>query len=186
MYDNDYEYDMLGVLRLLCFAQRYRPERAARLVSGETKFSVEEILEFLYYSTEEIFDDCYADYNEMDGSEIMYICDSVFNEYLDLNAKLSNNYHVSQAVKRKFEDVVVFFLSDRNCGIFDVTIHYENDMPQIQIEFAEGYYEPAGVVIALTDLMHYLYRENDHMKQVLEERSGKIVSLSQNLQEEAA
>ena len=45
MYDSDYEYDVLGVLRLLRFVQMYRPERAAHLVSGETAFSVEEILD---------------------------------------------------------------------------------------------------------------------------------------------
>ncbi len=61
MYDSDYEYDVLGVLRLLRFVQMYRPHRAAHLVSGETAFSVEEVLEFLYYSMEEIFDDCYSD-----------------------------------------------------------------------------------------------------------------------------
>ena len=37
MYDNDYEYDILGVLRLLRFVQMYRPERAARLVVGEMR-----------------------------------------------------------------------------------------------------------------------------------------------------
>lgn len=187
MYDSDYEYDVLGVLRLLRFVQMYRPHRAAQLVSEETAFSVEEILEFLYYSMEEIFDDCYSDYDEMSGSEILYICDSIFDEYLDLSVKLSDSHLCSvQAARRRFEDVVTFFLADRNCGIFDVTIHYNDSSPQIQVEFAEGYYEPAGVVMAFTDLMHYLYRETERMDQIIEKRSGKIVSLMQKHMEEAA
>ena len=187
MYDSDYEYDVLGVLRLLRFVQMYRPHRAAHLVYGETAFSVEEILEFLYYSMEEIFDDCYSDYDEMNGSEILYIYDSVFDEYLDLSVRLSDSHLCSvQAARRRFEDVVTFFLADRNCGIFDVTIHYNDSSPQIQVEFAEGYYEPAGVVMAFTDLIHYLYRETERMNQIIEKRSGKIVSLMQKHMEEAA
>jgi hypothetical protein len=41
-------------------------------------------------------------------------------------------------------------------------------------------------VIALTDLMHYLIRENEHMKQIIEKRSDKIVSLPEHRMEEAA
>ncbi len=82
--------------------------------------------------------------------------------------------------------MVTFFLADRNCGIFDVTIHYNDSSPQIQVEFAEGYYEPAGVVMTFTDLMHYLYREVDRMNQIIEKRSSKIVSLPQKHMEEAA
>lgn len=187
MYDNDYEYDILGVLRLLRFMQIYRPERVARLVSGETRFSADQVLEFLYYSTEQMFDDCYSDYDETNGSEIMYICDTAFDEYLDLSAKLMAVRPCSiQAVRRRFEDLVTFFLADRNCGIFDMTIRYEDDSPQIQLEFAEGYWEPAGVVIALTDLMHYLNRENEHMKQIIERRSDMILSLPKHCMEEAA
>lgn len=136
---------------------------------------------------EEIFDDCYSDYDEMNGSEILYIYDSIFDEYLDLSVRLSDSHLCSvQAARRRFEDVVTYFLADRNCGIFDVTIHYNDSSPQIQVEFAEGYYEPAGVVMAFTDLMHYLYREVDRMNRIIEKRSGKIVSLMQKHLEEAA
>ena len=187
MYDNDYEYDILGVLRLLRFVQMYRPERAARLVAGERQFSTEQILEFIYYSIEEIFDDCYSEYDEMSGSELMCIYDTVFDEYLEFSAKLMEAHPCSiQAVRRRFEDIVTFFLADRNCGIFDMAIRYEDNSPQIQLEFAEGYWEPGGLVIALTDLMHYLIRENEHMKQIIEKRSDKIVSLPEHRMEEAA
>ena len=123
----------------------------------------------------------------MSGSELMCIYDTVFDEYLDLSAKLMEAHPCSiQAVRRRFEDIVTFFLADRSCGIFDMTIRYEDNSPQIQLEFAEGYWEPAGLVIALTDLMHYLIRENEHMKQIIEKRSDKIVSLPKHCMEEAA
>ena len=59
MYDSDYEYDVLGVLRLLRFVQMYRPQRAAHLVSGETAFSVEEVA---YLRSLSIFDEDFLEY----------------------------------------------------------------------------------------------------------------------------
>ena len=186
MYDYDYEYDILGVLRLLRYLHMYKPDRAAALASGETAFTADDVLEFLYYSTEELFDDCFTDYDEMNGSETMYIYDRAFDDYLDLNAELfCPGSDPTLAIRRKFEDAVCFFLADRNCGIFDMTIRYEDDSPQIRLEFAEGYCEPSALVMVLTDMMHYLQRENEHMRQIIEKRSTAIISLPQNYKEAA-
>ena len=116
------------------------------------------------------------------GDYLSVLVDS-YNKY-----DLMENYRVLEnlpGITQINNDYQLTLLLFDNETAHDFTNLIDGD-PYSPYEFEEGYYEPGGVVMAFTDLMHYLYREVDRMNQIIEKRSGKIVSLLQKHMEEAA
>ena len=184
MYDCDSEYDIMAVLRVLKYLHIYKPEMAKRIVARYTRFGIDDVLMFLYEELDNVVDDAFGEYDEENDAEIMILWDKSFGEFISMTTALSPQAHYSRnAAEKKFEDIVMFFFSDRDSGIYDLVFFHHADRLYMRLTLLNGYCEPDGLALAITDLLIYIQKENERLRDM---QKKMILCLPQNDTEEAA
>ena len=185
MYNCDYEYDIMAVLRILKFLAVYKPEAAKHMAARYNRFDLDDVLLFLYEELNNAVDDVYNEYDEENDAELLLLWDESFEEFISMTAALSPQPRYSRcAAEKKFEDIVMFFFSDRNSGIYDLEFVRQAGRLYLKLVLMNDYCEPDGVAFAVTDLLIYIRKENERLNGML--RQCNVRCLPQTNTEEAA
>ena len=162
MYGYEYEFDFLLCLRLLKFLHMQSPESAKRVIEIYKEVDTEEIGVVMEEILWDIFSDAEFDTDEFNELTIVYFSHRDIDRLYELGRQESARHgRLSDAWRRKIQDMSEFFATGPTYSIFEFSHHFSTRGVVFEAKLSPDCYEPIlfGNIMAKL-LLDYLCLKN--------------------------
>ena len=168
MYDYEYEFEVLLMLRLLKLLHMIKPEAMEEPMKMYPSLPPDELYLMVSPVLWEIFED--MDYNLDEEFEVewMTIGHSIIDRLYALGCKQEGkNGTLGAAWKKKIQDAVEYFLVGPSNSVFDLRYQYPFGHVEIGIALSPEYFEGTLFANNLIDLLRYFEQDLKHLESKL-------------------
>lgn len=165
MYDYEYEFDVLLVLRLLKLLHMMNPEAMEEPLSMYPTLSPDELYLIVSPVLWGFFESMEYELDEEFEVEWMTISHPTIDQLYALGSmQEGKSSAISAAWKKKIQDAVEYFLVGPSNSVFDLRYQYPFDHVKIGIALSPEYFE--GILFAnnLVDLLRYFEQDLRHLE----------------------
>lgn len=176
MYGYEYEFDFLLCLRLLKFLHMQSPEVTKRILEVYKEVDVEEIGIVMEEILWDIFEDVIFDSDDLDEMTIVYFSHPDIDRLYDLGRQVTDRYgQLSNAWRRKIQDISEFYASGPTCSIFQLSHHFSAKGVVFEVKLSPDCYEPILFGNTLIDMVLYCQRDLRRLEKKLSEE--KVIEI---------
>ena len=167
MYDYEYEFDVLLVLRLLKLLHMRDPDALREPLEMYPKLPVDELYLIVDPIIEEFFSDLEYGIDEGFEGEVVLLSHPVINRLYSLGQRQENRYRNLNGVwRKKIKDAVEYFLIGPTNSVFDLNYHYSSGWIGIELVLSPEYYEVSLFANNLVDMLRYFEQDLQYLEGV--------------------
>jgi hypothetical protein len=187
MYDYEYEYDVLSLLRILKYLDLYQPSSFDHTINFFGEIDLESVEEIIYNAMWEVFEVSYFDLDEESEMDVVVVQDSEFDRFLSLDQQWYQRFSASAigVGQKKFQDMVEYYLCSMTHSIFDMRYEFSEDGVKLRLWLSPDCFETEVLANALVDLMLAIRKETELLESLLSP-ADKMITFQNEPRKEAA